>query len=83
MAARHALSLATAVIPEAADRIAEAIRQLRVARESAVKSRSVAMLQRSEISLPLASIGTSQPGSWINCGTGPPFAIPPVGGGQG
>jgi len=45
MAARHALSLATAVIPKQTTGIVEAIRQLRVARESAVKSRSVAMVQ--------------------------------------
>jgi transposase len=39
MAARHALSLATVVTPKQTIGIVEAIRQLRVARESAVKSR--------------------------------------------
>ncbi len=51
MAARHALSLATAVIPKQTTGIVEAIRQLRVARESAVKSRSVAMLQLGDLIL--------------------------------
>ena len=45
LAARHALSLANAVIPKQTTGIVEAIRQLRVARDSAVKSRSAAMLQ--------------------------------------
>jgi transposase len=45
LAARHALSLATQVTPKQTTGIVEAIRQLRVARDSAVKSRSVAMLQ--------------------------------------
>jgi transposase len=51
MAARHALSLATAVTPKRSTGIVEAIRQLRVARESAVKSRSVAMLQLGDLIL--------------------------------
>jgi transposase len=51
MAARHALSLATAVTPKQTTGIVEAIRQLRVARESAVKSRSVAMLQLGDLIL--------------------------------
>ena len=51
LAARHALSLATAVIPKQTTGIVEAIRQLRVARESAVKSRSVAMLQLGDLIL--------------------------------
>ena len=51
MAARHALSLATAVIPKQTTGIVESIRQLRVARESAVKSRSVAMLQLGDLIL--------------------------------
>ena len=45
MAARHALSLVTTVTPKQTTGIVEAIRQLRVARDSAVKSRSAAMLQ--------------------------------------
>jgi hypothetical protein len=45
LAARHALSLATAVTPKQTTGIVEAIRQLRIARDSAVKSRSAAMLQ--------------------------------------
>ena len=44
LAARHALSLANPVIPKQTTGIVEAIRQLRVARDSAVKSRSAAML---------------------------------------
>ncbi len=51
MAARHALSLATAVTPKQTTGIVEAIRQLRVARESAVKSRSAAMLQLGDLIL--------------------------------
>jgi transposase len=49
LAARHALSLATAVTPKQTTGIVESIRQLRVARESAVKSRSVAMLQLGDL----------------------------------
>jgi transposase len=51
MAARHALSLASAVVPKHTTGIVEAIRQLRVARDSAVKSRSVAMLQLGDLIL--------------------------------
>ena len=49
MAARHALSLATAVTPKQTTGIVESIRQLRVARDSAVKSRSVAMVQLGDL----------------------------------
>jgi transposase len=49
MAARHALSLATAVTPKQTTGIVESIRQLRVARDSAVKSRSIAMLQLGDL----------------------------------
>jgi transposase len=49
MAARHALSLETVVTPKQTTGIVESIRQLRVARESAVKSRSVAMVQLSDL----------------------------------
>jgi len=49
MAARHALSLSDPVTPKQTTGIVEAIRQLRVARESAVKSRSVAMLQLGDL----------------------------------
>lgn len=45
LAARHALGLATAIEPKETTGIVEAIRQLRVARESAVKSRSAATVQ--------------------------------------
>jgi transposase len=51
LAARHALAMATAVTPKQTTGIVEAIRQLRVARESAVKSRSVAMLQLGDLIL--------------------------------
>jgi transposase len=51
MAARHALSLSNPVIPKQTTGIVEAIRQLRVARESAVKSRSVAMVQLGDLIL--------------------------------
>lgn len=51
MAARHALSLATAVTPKQTTGIVESIRQLRIARDSAVKSRSIAMLQLSGLVL--------------------------------
>lgn len=51
VAARHALSLATPVIPKQTTGIVEAIRQLRVARDSAVKSRSVALLQLGDLIL--------------------------------
>ncbi|HVP02921.1 MAG TPA: IS110 family transposase [Solirubrobacteraceae bacterium] len=51
MAARHALSLANVVTPKQTTGIVEAIRQLRVARDSAVKSRSVAMLQLGDLIL--------------------------------
>jgi transposase len=49
MAARHALSLATAVTPKQTTGIVESIRQLRIARDSAVKSRSVAMVQLGDL----------------------------------
>ena len=45
LAARHVLSLAAVVTPKQTTGIVESIRQLRVARDSAVKSRSIAMLQ--------------------------------------
>jgi transposase len=51
LAARHALSLATAVTPKQTTGIVEAIRQLRIARDSAVKSRSAAMLQLGDLIL--------------------------------
>jgi transposase len=51
MAARHALSGQSTVTPKATTGIVEAIRQLRVARESAVKSRSTAMLQLGDVIL--------------------------------
>jgi transposase len=51
IAARHALSLATAVIPKQTTGIVEAIRQLRVARDGAVKPRSAAMLQLGDLIL--------------------------------
>jgi len=44
LAARHALSLASMVTPKQTTGIVESIRQLRVAREGAIKSRSAAML---------------------------------------
>jgi Transposase len=49
LAARHASGLASAVAPKQTTGIVEAIRQLRVARDSAVKSRSVAMLQLGDL----------------------------------
>jgi transposase len=49
LAARHALSLTTAITPKQTSGIVESIRQLRVARNSAVKSRSVAMLQLGDL----------------------------------
>jgi transposase len=45
LAARHALSLQTSITPKQTDGIVESIRQLRVARQSAVKSRQAALLQ--------------------------------------
>jgi transposase len=51
LAARHALSGESTVTPKATTGIVEAIRQLRVARESAVKSRSTAMLQLGDVIL--------------------------------
>jgi transposase len=51
LAARHALSLVATVTPKQTTGIVEAIRQLRVARDSAVKSRSVAMLQLGDLIL--------------------------------
>jgi transposase len=51
LAARHALSLASPVVPKDTTGIVEAIRQLRVARESAVKSRSVAIVQLGDLLL--------------------------------
>ena len=49
MAARHALSLASEVTPKQTTGIVESIRQLRIARDSAVKSRSVAMVQLGDL----------------------------------
>jgi transposase len=49
MAARHALSLETTVTPKQTIGIVESIRQLRVARDSAVKSRSVAIVQLGDL----------------------------------
>ena len=51
LAARHALSLATIVTPKQTTGIVESIRQLRVAREGAVKSRSAAMLALGDLIL--------------------------------
>ncbi|WP_081686210.1 IS110 family transposase [Candidatus Solirubrobacter pratensis] len=50
-AARHALSGAAHVEPKATDGIVEAIRQLRLARDSAVKARSAALCQLSEMTV--------------------------------
>jgi Transposase len=50
-AARHALARPTPVIPKQTTGIVESIRQLRVARESAVKSRSAAVLQLGDLIL--------------------------------
>ncbi len=49
LAARHALSLASAVTPKQSSGIVESIRQLRVARGSAVKSRSAAIVQLGDL----------------------------------
>jgi len=49
MAARHALSLETEVTPKQTTGIVESIRQLRVARESAVKSRTAALVQLNDL----------------------------------
>jgi transposase len=49
LAARHALSLQTSIMPKQTDGIVESIRQLRVARQSAVKSRQAALLQISAL----------------------------------
>jgi transposase len=51
MAARHALSGSAHVEPKATDGIVEAIRQLRLARHSAVKARSAALCQLSEMTV--------------------------------
>lgn len=51
LAARHALARPTPVIPKQTTGIVESIRQLRVARESAVKSRSAAVLQLGDLIL--------------------------------
>ena len=51
LAARHALGLTSVVTPKQTSGIVESIRQLRVARDSAVKSRSVAMLQLGDLIL--------------------------------
>jgi transposase len=51
LAARHVLARQGAVIPKQTTGIVESIRQLRVARESAVKSRSMAMLQLGDLIL--------------------------------
>jgi transposase len=45
LAARHALSLQTCCVPKRTDGIVESIRQLRVARDSAMKSRNAAVVQ--------------------------------------
>jgi transposase len=45
LAARHALSLQTPATPKRTDGIVEAIRQLRVARDSAMKARNAAVVQ--------------------------------------
>jgi transposase len=45
LAARHALSLQTSAIPKRTDGVVEAIRQLRVARDSAMKARNAAVVQ--------------------------------------
>ncbi len=49
LAARHALSLASAVTPKQSSGIVESIRQLRVARDSGVKSRSAAIVQLGDL----------------------------------
>jgi len=49
MAARRALAGEASAIPKLTNGIVESIRQLRVARESAIKSRSAAMVQLSEL----------------------------------
>lgn len=51
LAARHVLAHPTPVIPKQTTGIVESIRQLRVARESAVKSRSAAILQLGDLIL--------------------------------
>ena len=51
LAARHALSRAHLVSPKQTTGIVESIRQLRVARESAIKSRSAAMVQLRDLVL--------------------------------
>jgi transposase len=51
LAARHVLARPTPVIPKQTTGIVESIRQLRVARESAVKSRSAAVLQLGDLIL--------------------------------
>jgi transposase len=56
LAARHALGLASVVMPKQTTGIVESIRQLRVARESAVKSRSVALLQLGDLILTAPSV---------------------------
>jgi transposase len=45
LAARHALSVQTSAIPKRTDGIVESIRQLRVARDSAMKARNAAVVQ--------------------------------------
>lgn len=51
LAARHVLAHPTPVIPKQTTGVVESIRQLRVARESAVKSRSAAILQLGDLIL--------------------------------
>jgi transposase len=51
LAARHALSGTAHVEPKVTDGIVEAIRQLRLARDSAVKARSAALCQLSEMTV--------------------------------
>jgi transposase len=49
LAARHALSLTSTVTPKQTSGIVESIRQLRVARDSAVKSRTAAIVQLGDL----------------------------------
>lgn len=51
MAARQALSNMATAIPKATEGIVESIRMLRVARESAIKSRSAALTQLSDLTI--------------------------------
>jgi hypothetical protein len=81
LAARHALSLASAVTPKQSSGIVESIRQLRVARGSAVKSRSAAIVQLGDLvrtapselpnSLRSAARSRAKPGSVVGCAPTP------------